>query len=194
VVLVTPDRALPELARRVAWLRRLGEESLSSPKLELVEAEALVWLSEPREPFDIAIVDLPDPSSYIDGKNYTRHFYERLAAALAPDGVAAVQATSPFGSPKTFAGIQSTLRAAGFATLAYHAAVPTFGDWGFLLASRTPIRSPGSDLDRWLSGSNRREAFALPPDVIATTEPGVSTLHDPVVVETFADERARLGL
>jgi spermidine synthase len=194
VVLVTSDRALPDLANRVAWLRHSARGALASPKLEIVEAEAAVWLSEARGTFDVAIVDLPDPSGYVEAKNYTRHFYQRLAAVLAPDGVAGVQATSPFGSPQTFANIERTLRAAGLSTRPYRAPVPTFGDWGFVIASARPIRPPPAELDRWLSGTTRLEAFALPPDVRASTQAGVSTLHDPIVVETFAGERSRLGL
>ena len=53
------------------------------------------WLEAPRGPFDVAVVDFPDPNTFAVGKLYTTRFYERLAAALAPDGAIVVQATSP---------------------------------------------------------------------------------------------------
>ena len=46
----------------------------------------------------------------------------------------AIQATSPYHAKESFLCIQRTLEAAGFATLPYHANVPSFGDWGWILA------------------------------------------------------------
>jgi spermidine synthase len=193
ITLVTPDAELVRFARRQVWLRRIHRGSLDSDKVTIVEKEPAAWLLEAVERFDVAIVDLPDPATYMDGKNYTRHFYRLLRERLEPDGMLVVQATSPFGSPRTFATIRRTLEAAGLRTLPYRAPVPTFGDWGFLLAAREPPRAPGEELDRWLSGATRQELFALPGDLAADAA-GVSTLHDQVVVETFAAEQEKLGL
>jgi spermidine synthase len=192
VVLVVPDRRLPELARRLVWPSH--RSALDDPRVTLVEREAVLFLADASDRFDVVIVDLPDPASTLDGKNYTRHFYRLLSRRLAPDGVAVVQATSPFGSPRTFAGIVGTLEAAGLSTRPYRAPVPTYGDWGFVLASQQPVPEPPAELDRWLEGSTRLESFGLASDMRAPGQASISTLHDQVVVATFAEERAALGL
>lgn len=193
ITLVAPDAALVELGRRLVWLRRLSGDALATPALKAIEGEPAVWLGEAADRFDVAIVDLPDPVTHVDGKNYTRHFYRSLRRRMTPDGVVVVQGTSPFGSPRTYATIAATLRAAGLATRRYRAPVPTFGDWGFVLAAEQEPRVDPGALAGWLSGATPGEALTLPADLSSPEEPGVSTLFDQVVVETFAEERAKLG-
>jgi spermidine synthase len=52
-----------------------------------------------------------------------------------------VQSTSPWFAPRSFWCIDATLREAGF-THPYHAHVPSFGEWGFNLATRQPGYTP----------------------------------------------------
>ena len=51
-----------------------------------------------------------------------------------------MQAGSPYFARESFWGIEATLRAAGWRTTPYHVDVPSFGDWGFVLAA--PGRAP----------------------------------------------------
>jgi spermidine synthase len=105
------------------------------------------WLEQRRsgsglDPWDIVVVDLPDPNNLSLGKLYSREFYRLLRAALAPDGVAVVQSTSPYLSPQAFWCIVATLDAADLYPLPYHAHVPSFGDWGFALVARSALTRP----------------------------------------------------
>ena len=50
-----------------------------------------------------------------------------------------IQSTSPYYAPKAFWCINKTLEAEGLNVMPYHAQVPTFGDWGFQLASNDKI-------------------------------------------------------
>jgi spermidine synthase len=45
-----------------------------------------------------------------------------------------VQSGSPYFAPEAFWGIEASVRAAGLAAVPYHVDVPSFGDWGFVLA------------------------------------------------------------
>ena len=47
-----------------------------------------------------------------------------------------VQAGSAYSTPTAFWRTVSTIEAAGYAVTPYHVHVPTFGDWGFVLARR----------------------------------------------------------
>ena len=83
---------------------------------------------------NVVIIDLPDPNTIELTKLYTLEFYLKLRRRLAPGAVMAVQSTSPYHAKESFLCIRRTLEAAGFATLPYHANVPSFGDWGWILA------------------------------------------------------------
>ena len=54
---------------------------------------------------------------------------------LAPGAVVSLQATSPYHSREVFLCILRTLESAGYAVLPYHDDVPSFGDWGFVIAT-----------------------------------------------------------
>ena len=62
-----------------------------------------------------------------------------MGRRLAAGGMIATQATSPFRSRHAFWCIVHTMDAAGLSPRAYHALVPTFGTWGFVLAGRAPV-------------------------------------------------------
>ncbi len=196
LTVVVLDRALPALVRRMRWTRRLSKDALESPKIRWVEAEAIVWLGDSDEQFDAVIVDLPDPLEYLDAKSYSVHFYRLLARHLAPGGVAAVQATSAFYSPRTFDAIRASMAAAGLSTRGYHAPVPTFGDWGFLLASGGPTapEPDGAKLAPLLHGVSVGDLEVLPPDVHVAVPSPANRLFDLSVVEIFAEERHEAGL
>ena len=90
--------------------------------------------------FDAIVVDFPDPTNFSIGKLYTRTFYELVERHLAASGYAVVQTTSPLIARKSFWTVATTIEAAGLATAPYHAHVPSFGEWGFIVASRRPFR------------------------------------------------------
>ena len=85
--------------------------------------------------FDFIVVDFPDPNNYGVGKLYTTAFYRLLARHLSRDGLVVVQATSPLFARKSYWCIAETIGQAGLTTYPYHLYVPSFGEWGFVLAS-----------------------------------------------------------
>ena len=77
---------------------------------------------------------MPDPDATATAKLYSQEFYLLARRALAPGGRLVVQAGSPYFAPRTFDCVLNTIRAAGLGATPYHVNVPTFGDWGFVLA------------------------------------------------------------
>jgi spermidine synthase len=161
------DARMTELFKSDPRLSALNHGSLRSARVRIENRDAMIHLRDPAVAFDVAILDFPDPTSYAVGKLYSLEFYRELAARLSPDGVVAVQATSPLFARSAFWCIERTLRAAGFYTLPYHVFVPSFGEWGFVLARRTPLSAPRQIplpglryLDERVLGS----LFVFPPD------------------------------
>jgi len=142
VTLVDIDPAMTDLGKSFSLLAELNENSFSNPKLQVVHQDALVWLGSTDRVFDIVIIDFPDPSSFSVGKLYTTAFYRRLAARLSPNATIAIQCTAPLTAPKSYWCVVKTLETVGFHVLPYRAGVPSFGEWGFVLASLNKMPPP----------------------------------------------------
>lgn len=142
VVLVDLDPDMTELSRRFPPLARLNQNSFEDKRVRVVNEDAMIWLEHDERPFDVAIVDFPDPNSFALGKLYTTRFYRLLKARLAPDAAVSVQSTSPLFARNSYWCIVRTLEAAGFQVRPYYTAVPSFGVWGFALARRAPFDVP----------------------------------------------------
>ncbi|MEL7348586.1 MAG: polyamine aminopropyltransferase [Pseudomonadota bacterium] len=148
VVLVDLDPRMTELFARRGDLAALNGQSLTDPRARVVNADAWRFLEEEGEPFDVAILDLPDPADFTVSKLYAREFYALLIARMAGHGVVVTQAGSPLFARRAFWSIERTL--AGTATpgtpgtrlrtLPYHAHVPSFGAWGFVIAAPGALR------------------------------------------------------
>ncbi len=140
ITLVDLDPAVLDLARTSPHLTSLNANSLHNDRrVRVIAADVVPFLAERSALWDVIIADLPDPNNHALARLYTVEFYSEIAANLSPDGVFAVQATSPFFARRAFWGIHASIASVFAHTAPYHALVPSFGDWGFVLASRDPI-------------------------------------------------------
>jgi spermidine synthase len=192
VTLVDLDPAMTELARTHPLFVELNGGSLASPKVRVVNDDAMVWIAEARDLFDVVIVDFPDPNTYAVGKLYTSRFYQLLAKRLEPDGVVSVQSTSPLFARRSFWIVDATLKAAGFTTKAYHVSVPSFGEWGFVLAAKRPfaVAARLPENLRALSVALLPSLFLFGPDTGPVDSP-VNRLNDQILVRTYEHEWKR---
>jgi len=193
IVLVDLDPEMTRLAVENPLLRDLNRSSLLEPRLRVVNEDALIWLGrEGSGLFDVAFVDFPDPHNFSLGKLYTTRFYGLLRARLDPEGVVAVQSTSPLMARRSFWCINRTLEAAGFRVRPYHALVPSFGEWGFALAALRPfdvptVPPPGL---RYLDGPTLASLFVLGPDM-APVDAEVNRLNNQALVRYYEEEWRR---
>jgi spermidine synthase len=191
VTLVDLDPEMTSLFRNSAMLSALNHDAFHSPKVQVINADGFRWLRENQRRFDAVFVDFPDPTNFAIGKLYTVSFYRELARALAPGAVVSVQSTSPLVAPRAYWTVATTLEAAGLITRGYHVYVPSFGEWGFVLASNEPIGRPGplpSGL-RFLTPQTDALAFTFPPDMARRAVP-VNRLDNQALVREFEAEWA----
>ncbi len=139
ITLVDIDQQLLDLCMENPLIRGLNEDSLKNPKVTLVAQDAFVYLQETDTVYDVIIADLPDPNNEALNKLYTTAFYRLCKSRLAQDGIFVTQSSSPFFTGRAFWCINKTLAQEFYTVVPYHLYVPTFGDWGFNLASNTPI-------------------------------------------------------
>lgn len=167
-------------------------------RVEVFTVDAHRFLGEVHGTWNAVIIDLPDPSSIELAKLYSREFYARVRHVLAPGGMVALQATSPYHAKESFLAINRTLRAAGLQTLPYHDNVPSFGDWGWILAwhdaPAVDIRQKLANLrripvpTRYLTPAVIRQAFVFGKDRLETNKTDISTLMRPRVLDYYRYE------
>jgi spermidine synthase len=194
VQLVELDPVMVELFSAQQMLCEQNQNALRSPKLRVTNADAFTWLQGGEVGYyDFVIIDFPDPSNFSLGKLYSTTFYQRLARVMSPNAALVVQCTSPYVARRSFWCIDATLRACGFETRPYHAMVPSFGEWGFILASRDALTLEPGRLPaglRFLSAEVMSGLFHFPLDM-QQQETEVNRLNNQALVHYFDEEWAK---
>jgi spermidine synthase len=194
VVLVDLDPAMTKLATGYAELKALNHAALEDKRVAVRNEDAMLYLAREKEQgkWDVVIVDFPDPNNFSLGKLYTTRFYALLQSRLGEGGVAVVQSTSPLFARQSFWCVDTTLRASGFQTRPYHALVPSFGEWGFVLAAKhQPVpEHPLPPGVKFLDQETSEGLFSFPPDM-AKVDAEVNRLNNQVLVHYYEDEWRR---
>jgi spermidine synthase len=189
VTLVELDPHMTRLFSTQPLLRQLNHDSLLSPRLHIVNEDAFSWLEHNLQSFDVIVIDFPDPTNFSIGKLYTTSFYGLVEQHLNASGYAVVQTTSPLIARRSFWTVATTLEAVGLTTTPYHAHVPSFGEWGFIIASHRPYRMPTALPPglRFLDLAGLPALFYFPLDM-ARVPTEVNRLSNQVLVQSFDDE------
>lgn len=191
--LVDLDPAVTTLFRKKDALAALNHGSLRDPRVTVINRDARTFLESSRQRYDVVIVDLPDPNGLSVGKLYTRSFYRLIAQHLSPTGVMVTQATSPFYTTAAFWCIYNTVAAADIGggahllALPYRASVPSFGNWGFVLASLRPLSPRMIRLEvatRYLSADLLPTLFVFPKDIAWRKTP-INRLDNQILVKLY---------
>jgi spermidine synthase len=194
VTLVDLDPEMTKLFSSNAMLVELNGASLKSPKVRVVNEDAFPWLDRNSDVFDFVVVDFPDPTNFSLGKLYTTAFYRLLARHVSEHGFLAVQSTSPLFARQSYWCIVNTLKQAGLRTWPYHVYVPSFGEWGFVLAGRGDYEPPVSLPTglRFLAANSVPDLFKFPNDMLQVdAEP--NRLNDQVLVRYYEHEWQRIS-
>ncbi len=176
VVMVDIDGEVVNICRRL--LPSLSDGAFEDSRVELLHADALKYLEETEERFDVIIIDLTEPleegPAYLC---YTTEFYQSVKDKLTADGLMALQSGSTSMLISLgFVAVANTLATAFKVVAPSQAEIPSFGGtWGFAVASQglDPRELSPEEIDRRLSsrvnrslrfydGMTHRGMFAIP--------------------------------
>jgi spermidine synthase len=192
VVVVDLDQRVFDLGLHHPRLKRVNEDALRHPKVQTVAQDASLFLRFDSTRFDLILADLPDPSNEAVARLYSTYFFRLARASLAPGGVFATQAGSPFHTRQAYWCIVETLRATGFTTVVpYHIYVPSFGEWGFVMAANRPLDTPRLPLEvstRFLEPSRLQHHFEFSPDIAEPEKMRPNTLDQPILLDYYLAE------
>ena len=144
VTLVDLDPRVTELFRDRPQLSHLNDRALRDARIHIVNDDAWLFAREDTGTYDVIILDLPDPRDFAVSKLYSREFYAQLVERLSPCGVLVTQAGSPVFAREAFWSVVNTWKETrnpaqpgrALALVPYHTYIPSFGDWGFVMATQ----------------------------------------------------------
>ena len=186
VTLVELDPAITDLARTDTRLSTFNNKAFEDNRMKVINTDAFLWLRENTTKYDAIIIDMPDADDIETAKLYSVEFYTLVRNSLVDEGLITVQSGSPFFAPEAFWSIDAGITEAGFTTLPYHVNVPSFGDWGFVLATVGSNPEPAIQTKNVPTSFFTQEVFdsatVFSPD-LTSHEVRPSTMLDPVIIQ-----------
>jgi spermidine synthase len=169
VDLVELDPQIIQLAKRKP-LSILNKRSLYDKRVKVHQTDARTFFPAASKPnsksYNVIIIDFPDPSDKVISKMYTKEFFRRVAKSLAPGGIIVIQSSSTEDTPRVYWSIYHTLKSVGMFTKSYYVHVPSFGDWGFQIASFNKLIPKKVTVPTQTLPQNLSSLFKLPEEVL----------------------------
>jgi spermidine synthase len=189
ITLVDLDPQVVEFCRTNPLIKQLNEGSLEHQKVRVINEDAYKYLEKTQKLFDVIIIDLPDPNNESLNKLYTNLFYRLVFKRLNKGGMVAIQSTSPYYASEAYWSIRKTVESEGFYTSGYHINVPSFGDWGFTLASNREFSKEDIKISvptRYMNDEIAKAAFHFGKDEkIGYNKVEVNSLTNPVLLQYY---------
>ncbi|SHI55345.1 spermidine synthase [Clostridium amylolyticum] len=190
ITLVDLDEDMVKLSKTNSNIVNLNKNSLNNSKLEIIYNDAFKFLEESNEVYDVIIVDLPDPNNESLNKLYTNVFYRLCGKNLSHSGAMSVQSTSPYYAKEAYWCINKTIESEGLNVVPYHVEVPTFGDWGFQLVTKTPMDTKDIKVNvdtRFLNKETLQKLFIFSKDELINNKESIksNTLTHPMLLSYY---------
>jgi len=187
ITIVDLDPTMTDMARTYGPMLEINQDALSDPRVEIINTDAFTFIQQSDDLYPVIIADLPDPNNESLSKLYSRQFYTLLRERLQPDGAFITQAASPYFVREAYWMIAHTIADSGFEILPLRTHVPSFGEWGFVIA--TPIRPPSVTVPegiplQYLTQEVLIAALIFDPDM-AEIPTGINTLDNPILPRAY---------
>lgn len=186
--LVDLDPEMTELGREFAPVVRLNGGSMSSEKVHVYNQDAFLFVKETDQTYDRIIIDFPDPHNEALAKLYSVEFYAMVRAILDEDGTIVSQSSSPFFAPHSYWTVAQTMGEIFPEIVSYQTGIPSFGIWGFHIASAQAgqqVQAFPADL-RSLTDASFSASRIFASDLLPKRELRVNSIFNPTIYEEYA--------
>ncbi|MDF3819769.1 polyamine aminopropyltransferase [Leptospira sp. 96542] len=182
ITLVDIDEKITHLAKNFPLLKKLNRNSLSDKKVNIIHTDGYRFLLNSKVKYDLIILDFPDPRTETIARLYSHEFYLLCRKRLDPEGLLITQASSPYYAREIFWCINDTLKAVFKNTIPYRIYIPSFGEWGFIIANRNSFDNINLNLDsKYLNPTILKNSIYFDTDTNQIEKSVISTLENPVV-------------
>ncbi|MEP5762548.1 MAG: polyamine aminopropyltransferase [Litoreibacter sp.] len=188
--LVDLDPAMTDLGTEFAPLVALNQESMQASQLNVINGDAFNYVNNTEHTYDTVIIDFPDPHNEALSKLYSVEFYAMVQRILTEDGVLVTQSSSPFFSPHTYWTITETLNEIYPQVVNYNVSIPSFGLWGYTLASQKTSGGLGALPDdlRFLTPEVFAAAQVFSSDIKPKRALRVNSIFNPTIYHEYAQD------
>ncbi|MCK5825094.1 MAG: polyamine aminopropyltransferase [Ichthyobacteriaceae bacterium] len=195
ITMVDLDPAMTNLGKNNPIMTKFNNNSMSSPKLKIINTDGFNFLENTSEFYDVIIIDLPDPKSIELNKLYTKEFYQIAKIKLRTNGLLITQAGSPYYATEAFKCIEKTMKSAKLNTLPLHNQVLTLGEWGWIIGSKhltsdklkSKLRKINFDNieTRWINNEAMLLITSFGKDFIELETQDINTINNPVLYQYY---------
>lgn len=195
ITLVDIDPEMTEIGKSHPIFAQLNDSAYYHPKVTVVNQDAFQYLEQTKQFYDVMILDFPDPKSIDLNRVYTKEFYALCYKNLRAQGILVTQAVSPYYTTQAYRSIEKTVGAASFYTLPLHNHVYSFGEWGWILASKTmtdsTMKSTLLNADysnqqlKWMTNESVQLMTSFGRDLFTPDTVEVNTIHNPVLYRYY---------
>lgn len=111
---------------------------LDNPKCEILVQDAIEYIKDKKNMFDIVLIDSTDPMGPGEGL-FTDEFYSNVKASMKVGGIMVAQSESPFANPNEIKKMYTQLRRVFPIVSTYTSNIPTYpgGYWAWAFCSET---------------------------------------------------------
>ena len=201
ITLVDVDPEVIKMSKK--YLLSIHNDSWKDHRYAYVAMDGRKYVTEALrdgKKYDLVILDLPDPNNDILATFYSLEFYNDVYSLLDEEGIMATQATQADWALDAdgYVIIANTLRQSRFPIVRmYTQYIPSFGQWGFALASRRydPLRMCKEDIKDVIADVKTNTyneeihfaLFALPPWLVQDMENTqvINTIDKPVIIKEY---------
>ena len=201
ITLVDLDPEVIEISKK--YFFAIHNDSWKDHRYKYVAMDGRKYIEEAlrdSKKFDLVILDLPDPNNDILATFYSLEFYNDVYSLLDEDGMMATQATQADWALEAdgYVIIANTLRQSRFPVVRmYTQYIPSFGQWGFAIASKhyDPLQISDDEIadviaaikTNTYSEETHFSLFALPPWLLKDMENThfINTIDKPVIIKEY---------
>ena len=188
--LVDIDPEITRMGKELPMLAILNQRSLHDERVNIFNEDAFLFINQPGTMYDRVIIDMPDPHNEAINKLYSKEFYSMIKRRMNADAVLVSQSSSPFFTRRTFWGIEKTLGAIFDTTDSYQVTVPTFGVWGFHLATNRVELPTAYNFEvetRWMTAEVMQAAQHFSSDIAKLDVP-VNSIMEPKLYQLYLED------